>query len=392
MELDQVLKKIDWLDEERRKDKSTISALQERVQSVEGMIELSNQQIKSLNSEVTRLTTILSRLDQYDEAILQIRVENKRRLDDLEKQIRKSIEESEKVRRVEMRAMDADMAEVRKELEPISELKRNLQTRIDSELRLDRGLEELRLRIDEVQRSGEEHTRTYRLIDESRRQDSKRMNDVQGELTAIRKRVDEHKAQIELQGNGLRKVESRINELVSFETERKELQTSFLEQQTLWQVERDRAWKEWVARFATIEKQAVDVETQLQTIESTHQLVRRSQETLGNLAERVERRINEITEIQRLGEERFRQEWITFKADDQKRWTNYTLSLDEQRSELLRQNEKLVEQITSLEDQFQENQDLLRQINEQTEKRLQSLLAVAHEWVTSYERAVGQMK
>ena len=127
-------------------------------------------------------------------------------------------------------------------------------------------------------------------------------------------------------------------------------------------------------------------------MESTHQIVKRSQESLGNLAERVERRINEITEIQRLGEERFRQEWVTFKADDQKRWTNYTLSQDEQRSEVLRQNEKIGGRVTELEDLIQENQDLLRQVNEQTEKRLQSLLALVHEWVTAYERAIGQLK
>lgn len=160
----------------------------------------------------------------------------------------------------------------------------------------------------------------------------------------------------------------------------------------MWQVERDRAWKDWTARFGTMEKQAQEVEEQLQAMESTHQIVRRSQETLGGLAERVERRINEITEIQRLGEERFRQEWVTFKADDQKRWTNYTLSQDEQRSDLVRQNERLVGRVTELEDHLQDNQDLLRQVNEQTEKRLQSLLAMVHEWVTAYERAIGQLK
>ena len=31
-----------------------------------------------------------------------------------------------------------------------------------------------------------------------------------------------------------------------------------------------------------------------------------------------------------LTEERFRQEWVNFKADDQKRWTNYTLAQEEQ--------------------------------------------------------------
>jgi hypothetical protein len=392
MEIDQVIKKIDWLDEERRKDKSVITALQDRLQSYESALDSANQQIKALGAEIARLTTSLTRMEQYDEALLQIRVETKRRDDEIEKQLRKSIEEAEKVRRVEMRSIEADVVEVRKELEPIVEIKRGLQARIDQEIRLDREVEALRQQIVEVRRSTEEYSRSFKLVEENRRQDSKRINDIQGELTALRKRADEQKAQLELASNNIRKADVRINEFVSIESERKEAQTAFIEQQTLWQVERDRAWKESIARFASIEKQSMDVETQLQAMESTHQLVKRSQETLGGLAERVERRINEITEIQRLGEERFRQEWITFKADDQKRWTNYSLSQDEQRSESLRQNEKIVERVTDLEDQLQESQDLLRQVNEQTEKRLQSLLALVHDWVSAYERAIGQLK
>lgn len=392
MNTDQIIKKLDWLDEERRKDKSTIATLTERIQGLEGNLDFSNQQIKGLTAEISRLTTLQSRIDQYDEALLQVRMETKRKDDELEKQFRKSMEESEKVRRVELRAIDVDIAELRKQLDPIPEIKRSIQARIDSEMRVDRVIAETQQKIDEVGRSSEEFNRTYRLIEESRRQDSKRLTDVQGEITALRKRVDEHRAQLELQGNNQRKTDGRISELVSVENERKEAQAAFIEQQTMLQVERDRSWKEWIGRLEAIERQASEVEAQVQAMESTHQLVKRSQETLGSLTERVERRINEITEIQRLGEERFRQEWVTFKGDDQKRWTNYTLSQEEQRSELVRQAEKLAQRVTELEDQIQEDQDILRQINEQTEKRLQSLLAMAHEWVNAYERVLGQLR
>jgi predicted nucleic acid-binding Zn-ribbon protein len=167
---------------------------------------------------------------------------------------------------------------------------------------------------------------------------------------------------------------------------------SFLDKQALTQVERERTWKEWQSRFATIEKQAVDIETQLVSLDTTNRDVKRAQTSVEDLTQRVERRINEITEIQRLSEDRFRQEWVTFKADDQKRWTNYTLTQEEQRSEITRQFEKLSEQATHLEDELQEVKDLLQQANELAEKRLQNLLAMAHEWVTAYERSMGHSR
>jgi hypothetical protein len=54
---------------------------------------------------------------------------------------------------------------------------------------------------------------------------------------------------------------------------------------------------------------------------------------LDDINIRFDRRINELTEMHRLTEERFRQEWISFKTDDQKRWTNYLLTQEEQQQE-----------------------------------------------------------
>ena len=360
--------------------------------AVEGNIPPLAHQIKELSGDLTRLQALLARLDQFDESLLQQRVETKQHFEELERQIKKREEESEKVRRVEMRAIDASLAEIRKELDPIPELKRQLKARVDEEARLGRLIDEVRTRIDSIRRSDEEYTRSYRLIEDGRRQDAKRLTDLQGEVAALRKRVDEQRGQIELNTSMLRKFDNRLNELTVTDAERREAMEAFLEAQALKEVERDRIWKDWQARFEVIESQTNDIETNLQALDATHREVKRSQQAVDELAQKVERRINEITEIQRLSEERFRQEWVTFKADDQKRWTNYTLSLEEQRGEAARQYEKLADRVTILEDRLQEIMDVLQQMNEQTEKRLQSLLAVTHEWVASYENSIGRVR
>jgi len=392
MDMEQMLKQLEWLDEERRKDKSRLSALEERLAAVEGNVPPLSHQIKEVGGEITRLTAMFTRMDQFDENLLQQRVETKQYFEELERQFKQSSEEAEKVRRVEMRAIDSNLAELRKELEPIPELKRNLKARVEEEHRLGRLIDEVRGRIETVRRSEEEYTRTYRLLDDGRRQDAKRLTDLQGEMAAIRKRVDEQRGRVELTSSTTKKLETRLNEIAVVETERREAQAAFLEDQALRQVERDRVWKEWQARFEIIEAQTADIESNLQTLDATHRAVKRTQQTVDELAQKVERRINEITEIQRLGEERFRQEWVTFKADDQKRWTNYTLTIEEQRGESIRQYEKLAERVTRIEDSIQEVQDLLHLMNEQSEKRLQSLLATAHEWVSTYENTLGRTR
>jgi len=392
MDIEQLQKRIQWVEEERRKEKDSIALLENKLVTLEGSLSASAQQNKSISSELTRLSAIITRMDQYDQALTKTRLESKQAVDDLDKAIKMRIDESEKVQRVQIKSLDGTYADLQKQLEAIPKLDKNIQARVDIEIAIRRSLDELRGKIDAVRIEEEEYTRTIRLLEDGRRQDAKRIVDLQGEVNALRKRTDDQRGQNDLFNTNLRKLETRLNELITVEDERREAMTTFLNKQAITQVERERTWKEWQTRFDTIEKQGADIETQLINLDTTHREVKRIQANLEELTQRVERRVNEITEIQRLSEDRFRQEWVTFKADDQKRWTNYTLTQEEQRNEANRQFGKLAEQTTQIEDDLQEVKDLLQQANELVEKRLQTMLQLAHEWVTSYERTMGNSR
>jgi chromosome segregation ATPase len=389
MDIDQLQKRIQWVEEDRRKEKDTVALLESKLTSLEGSLAASLEQSKGLGSELTRLTAIIGRMDQYDQALVRTRMESKQAIDELDKTIKLRIDESEKVQRVKIKSFDGSFADLQKQLEMIPKLDKNIQARIDIEIAIRRSLDELRGKIDAVRIEEEEYTRTIRLLEDGRRQDAKRIVDLQGEVNALRKHMDDQRGQNEVINTNLRKLETRLNELITVEDERRDAMTTFLNKQAVSQVERERTWNEWQTRFDTIENQAVDIESQLVSLDTTHREVKRIQANLEDLTQRVERRITEITEIQRLSEDRFRQEWVTFKADDQKRWTNYTLTQEEQRNEATRQFSKLAEQTTHIEDELQEVKDLLQQANELVEKRLQSILAIAHEWVTTYEHTMG---
>ncbi len=389
MDIDQIQKRIQWVEEDRRKEKDAIALLESKLVTLEGNLAASQQQSKGLSSELTRLSAIITRMDQYDQALVKARLESKQAVDALDKTVKLRIDESEKVQRVQIKSFDGTFAEIQKQLEVIPKLDKNIQAHVDGEIATRRALDELRGKIEAVRIEEEEYIRTIRLLEDGRKQDAKRIVDLQGEVNALRKRMDEQRGQNDLMNANLRKIDTRLNELVTVEDERRDAISNFLNKQAVTDVERDRTWKEWQTRFDTIENQAVDIEGQLVNLDATHREVKRIQGNLEELIQRVERRISEITEIQRLSEDRFRQDWVAYKADDQKRWTNYTLTQEEQRNEAGRQFSKLTDQITLFEDELQEVKDLQQQASELVEKRLQSLLALAHEWVTAYERTMG---
>ncbi len=392
MDLEQIIKRLDWLDDERRKDKLTIATLEEKVNNLAGNIPSLLQQIKEQSLELARLAGAMPRFDQLETMIGQIRVETNRTVEAAERQRVERDRDIEKQRRADVESLSIAIGDVRKGLDPIPELKRSLQARVEEDFRLGRLIEELELKLTESMRGDEEYRRAQKLLEDAQRQDTKRLTDLQGEVAALRKRMEEQRGKSDLTAESLRKIEMRLSEFQAAEGERRQAQTAFIEKQNLLQVERDRIWKEWKIRFEVIEKSAQNLDAQLQTLDATHRSIKRAQEGFEEITQRFERRINEITEMQRLSEDRFRQEWVSFKADDQKRWTNYTLSQEETQREVNRQFEKINERLVTLEDNAQDIRDLQRQIVEETQKRLQSLLSTAHDWMEQYDKTFGQSR
>lgn len=389
MENEQIQKRVDWLDEERRKDKSTIASLEDRINTLENSLSNANKLVQELSGELTHIRALLGKLDQVESSVSQVRGELNRSVDEIEK-VRKDREaEISAFRQTQIDAVHKQLADVRAQLETLPALTNRLTIREDEDVRLNRKLDELKSSLLEVKREDEDVTRSIRLIEEGRRRDEKRLTDLQGEALALRKRADEQRGKLDVTADSLRKVENRVAEISTVEVERREAYNQFVEKQTLAQVERDRKWAEWQTRFEIIEKQAMEFETRVQELHTTQRDVRRAQELVEDVAERVERRINEITEVQRLAEDRFRQEWTTFKADDQKRWTNYTLIQEEQLRDSTRTQNRQVERMTTLEESFQNIDDKVAQMNEQTEHHLQKLLVLMRDWAAEHEQVFG---
>lgn len=390
MDLEQITKKLDWLDEERRKDKASLETLRDRLNSLEANQPAVLEKTTALEADLARITTALGRFEQVEAAIAQLRVDFSRNLDNLEKLRTERERDMEKVRRADLDTLNKAIAENRKALDALPEIKRNLHARQEEDFRLGKLIEELDTRYTEDRRAEEDYRRSQRLLDDTRRQDSKRLLDLQAEMATMRKRLEEHRGKVDLLSDSTRKLEVRLQEIQNAESERRQNQTTFMEKFSLTQVERDRAWKEMQTRFEQISDQAATLETTLQTLDATQRAVKRSQDTLDEATQRFDRRVNELTEMQRLAEDRFRQEWVAFKADDQKRWANYSLVQDEQLNEINRQFEKHNDRLTRLENLSSEMRDLLHEITEEEQNRLQTLLATFNQFLQEQERLINR--
>lgn len=392
MDLEQLEKRILWLDEEHRKDKHRIAELEEKLLSFDGKLGAAEKKNIELEGEVTRLRATISRIDSFDEALSKARVDSDRAVKDLERDTKSWISEAKKLLRSQIQSVDANLINLREELKVFDTLKKQMAARIDEEHRLSGIVSEIKKDFADIQSDSKEQLRQYRLAKEERQKESKRITDLTGEVVAVRKYLDEQRGRVDLVEVNAKNLKVRLDELNAQRRELIQEQDKFIDKQSLQSAERERIWKTWQTRFEVIEKQAADIDDQLQSLDTTHRAIKHMEEDVSDLSAKVERRVNEITEMQRLAEERSRQEWNTFKADDQKRWMNYTLSQKEIREEADRNITGLGERITILEDSIQESQDQVRQISIQVEKQLQSLLSLSRDWVAEYEQVMDGIR
>src|SRR5690349_9569239 len=234
MEFERLVKRLEWLDEEHRKTRDTIITLEERMAALEANIDTVAKQIKPFPKQIADIASTAARLDQFDDIFAKQREDMNKAIDEIEKRHQKRELEITKRHHEDIEPFGRQIDELRQIIESeFPPIKRDIKARILEESRLNEAIKELRPPIDDAVRIAHEATRTQRVFEESRRQEAKRVADLQGELTAIRKRIDEARAKADLSVDTYKNIDTRIRELSLSESERKAAQIAFIEQQTI---------------------------------------------------------------------------------------------------------------------------------------------------------------
>lgn len=391
MEFEQIVNRLDWLEKQQRASKDSLSVLSERLTSFETSVNAVSKQIKTLSKQVTEIAPAAKRVEQFEAMLTKQRTDIVKLVEENEKNLARTQQDSAKQVQAEFTEINKAITQI-KTTTSLTEIKKQLKERTDEIQRVLNNVSDLKSRIEEAKRSNEDVQHALKASDETRKNDLKRVADIQGELTSLRKRIDENREKATMQTDSIRNVENRFTELLSSELERKQAQTAFLEQQALAQIDRNRAWKEWREKYDAFQKDAETIGAHVQKLDEVLRGAKKAQETYLELNTKLERRINEVTEMQRLTEDRLRQEWVSFKADDQKRWTGYSLSAEESMRDIRKNVQKAEERLIGLNEAAQVLQDQMHQTTDTSEKQLQEMMNVVHEWMTSYQRIMGHGK
>jgi chromosome segregation ATPase len=329
MDINQAARMIEWLDEERRRDKTTIATLEERLSQQQEFIETLQRRLNSIESDQTVMR------NQF--------VPNGRDLD-LQEAVRKELRQM--VEQVEAKRLTAEReAERRAEIQRDNIMRtiREVEERLGSVarqtgempvLQMDRerfgsAISILQQKVEDLFKKLEEPDRRLAFLEEQRRQDTRRVSELETEIPEIKKQIDSIRPKIALIEDLSIRNERRAQEITNSDRERREQIQQFIDQQTLMVQQRDSQIESLLKRFGDQDNVMQRNIERFESWEETHRAMKNIIDDFNRIGDRLERRINEVAEMQRLSEERFRQEWNNWRSDDQKRWKQFTLSNDE---------------------------------------------------------------
>lgn len=381
--IEQLEKRVEWLDNERRNDKTNLASLQNRLTMLESENLNLRKQIKELELLINRNTNQINSMDKYDNRIERLNIDLTKQIRDVNERAENNLNEAQKRTKIEIDSAKKSLAEVYPIIEVVDSVRADINSLRGEDSRLARLNEELKVKIQEVGRFDEDYRRSLHLLEEGRRQEAKRVTDLQGEIVLTQKRLEETRSRFDSFSDSFRTFDSRVAQLQNNEKDRRENQSQFIERVNSLLVEKDKVLSGWEKRFAEIDQFNANLGTQIETLEKIRLSVSKAIDAAEDAAQRFERRINEITELQRLNDDRYRQEWTNFKSDDVKRWSNYMLAQEEQNRENTQKFAALTTQLQELDDLTTSMRDDLDNLSRETVRHIQTVLIAFQDSIQS---------
>jgi hypothetical protein len=381
MDLNQATQMINWLEEERRKDKAALAALQERMQGLANEAAEQSRRLQELQSVLATAQAGLARVTQFDRLFDQYKADLIAEMDRREAAQQKAIREADRLHKVEADATNRSIAEIRKELPRLKPLEDEVSMRRAEDRRLGELLARVSQRVEDLTVRTEERIQTVAYLEEGRRQDNKRIAQLEEGANNLSRRLDTSIGKMALLEEALQKMPPRIEEVIR----RMQEQDKVFEELRINDFRRAQEMKAFTEE---VNKAMALMPDHIAGYQRMHEMAmanQRSLEEIKGLQIRVEGRQAEMTEMQRIAEERMKKQVEEWQAEEEKRWKRQTLSWFEQWQEHDRLHETWEARLEKIEQAVPEHNRQLKVVWDGLEEMAKVSLAAARQVVETQQ-------
>jgi len=381
---DQMLK---WLDEERRRDKALLAALQERVTAQGQQMARQEEQLAALQGAVAGIEAVLSRATEFAQAVDQFKADVSGMLDKRDEQRRKEEREAARARQLEIGALKDEVARLDEEVQHIHAEERAATLQAEQR-RLNEVVQRLEGQVTELGKRSEDRTQAVTYLEEQRRADNRRIASLEAETTGLRKRAEGADGKLLLLEETIQKERARIDQGLA---QIKEFDKAF-EEVRVADFRRTQQFKKWTDQAEEIRQALEQLRAERQRFLEQYQQAKGQLERLDTFRAQMETRQNEVAEMQRLAEDRLKRQWEEWQAAAQKEHRGWELESEEQRKKQERTNKDHDGRLKAMEDRGLAHQQQIQSLWESLAAQDHALVAALQEQLERIQRAVQGAK
>ena len=390
IETGELLKRLEWIDEQRRKAARRISELEQKLERQVAEVARRDERIEDLEKQTATLNQKLNRLPEIDQRITIIREELFEQLEQYDKRRVLAEQESDRLRRIEHESLAREIADTRKELPAIGRLQRDMELRIAEESRLAKLIAVIQSGIDPLRNQISEWERALAFVEEKEKQNTRDIADIQTQLLEISKRWDPISARIDVLANTLAKSESTRQDVIEAQLEQREIIKKWSEQIQIGEHERNKQLEQW--RYIldehkdTMDKYAREWVNYSERYKEAGEAVER----LPGWQKQTEQRLQEASERLRIELNRIQSRWDGFLLQDEQKWKSAELDIQQRWEAAKRADRQVDERIHELEEQLlviEDDKDTIWRIQAAQADAIKTLPRI---WLEEIEKARAQ--
>jgi len=387
-DIGELLSRLDWLDEERRKVGRRLNELEQNLSKQQTAIENRDQRIIELESQLVKANTQLTKLSNFDIELEQFKDEVVLLIEQYDQRRVSGQDELEKLRRVEHEVHQRDLAEIRKNLTPMSRLEEDMTLRQAEEARLAKLIGSLQTKVSSLQNETETWSQELRFIEDSVRTNKTSTTELNNSLLSFIKKIDNAAARIDVNSHGLTKLQSSAAELTENVYELKERIQNWSDQVQVGEYERNQRLKKWEESRQAAEEKLKKFSSEWVGFTEQYNEAKMAVSHLDEWRQGVEQMQKESQELVRVELIRMGALWDNFKDESDKLRQTFEVEIDQRWTNANRRDSDVAIQLEEIMEDLKElamEKDKIWRVQTAQSEALKKLPLM---WLEEVEKAI----
>ena len=343
MDLGQLSQMTTWLDEEHRRSKAELIQLQQMVTNEENELQDQARTLKDLEGRIAGMQTHLLKASHLQAAMQQLREEVVHLLAQADDRRQQEAREAERLRAIERDNISRALNEIRRDLQRLPRAEEEIGLRKAEQQRMGESVLAMQQNLNALTKEVGNKLRSIPFLEDGRQQDAKRIAQLQQESLEALKRLEQQGSRVQMLEDAVQRQERDTGEIKELVSQLRTSQRESIEKQLLETEHFKRQMAEWDERVTFFDKKFTDFAARMEQFSSSFREDRQVVESVERFQEGIKREQAQVTELQRLAEERQRRQLEEWQEENEKRWRKELLRWEHQWGEQAKRNGQITE-------------------------------------------------